>query len=439
MWLRASLGLIVGSAAVALCDELGKPVCAKPTSTAFCTACDACCADISEDACDACVASRCGAPQRSESDIRNHSCVADSAGGGCTACGECCAPWLDLQSDCDACVASFCASGTFDFDCASNGTAESPLQCTLECATSCVRFAVLPWGEPSPCLHKCAHDPDALFHAVLIPIIGRFLVDVVWNLVKKRLCAVAREPRYHELGRESCETDDLKSNRPSAFTYADIYGEGGKPATWAEARDANGQSSFGAFCHATVKTFLFHLVQPGLYFWVLSDVFSTLDPIQQLFGQIVAVREAIYVLAVLLGVLCYPAFLLIDWGATIRQSEGSEGYKIVWFYMFSPEKFILSMLGIFDLCGECSFLVCFLFDLAAICALGVGLGLGNLPDALAVGYGLAALGSLGTAGIGGIPGICCACVCCIMPVFFISWLWLPDWLDNDVDGSGSSF
>ena len=153
--------------------------CAAPT-TGFCTACDACCADLDAGACDACMDAECGPPPPPP----DHRCVADGEAGRCNVCEECCdKPWLSVAHDCDACVEAACApkkakvEDTREFACANFGTAEQPQKCSKECLSSC-------WTSPlsSPCVSDCAHDPTALLYVILVSFLGR-LSDFFWDKI----------------------------------------------------------------------------------------------------------------------------------------------------------------------------------------------------------------------------------------------------------------
>ena len=179
-------------------------------------------------------------------------------------------------------------------------------------------------------------------------------------------------------------------------------------SNWAAALEANGMSPRGALASGTAKLLFWHCWQPVFYFWVLAECFSSLEPLQQAFGCAVGVREALYLLSVLVCTWVNPAYLLVDVGASVRDpdiasNEGSRrrlegGYIFLAAYVLAPEKFIAGALfmegGLNNGVIGVALLGGALLDLCGVGALGAGLGSGNLPPALAVGYCVTALGAL---------------------------------------------
>ena len=69
-----------------------------------------------------------------------------------------------------------------------------------------------------------------------------------------------------------------------------------------------------------------------------------------------------------------------------------------------------------------------LLDLCGLAALGAGIGAGNLPPALAVGYSVTALGALFTVGFFLVLGtlkapVMFGMVCCLLLPFLVPLLW----------------
>ena len=100
---RAPVGRLLGAVALAIAGlgpapAHGQPAngtastCAAP-GTGGCTACAACCVDMSPAACGMCVAAQC----------------ASRCTGECNVCDACCQPWFALAADCDACVSATCS------------------------------------------------------------------------------------------------------------------------------------------------------------------------------------------------------------------------------------------------------------------------------------------------------------------------------------------
>ena len=142
---------------------------------------------------------------------------------------------------------------------------------------------------------------------------------------------------------------------------------------WADMLAITGKSQKRAFAEATLRLLLWHLAQPIWYFVLLAVHASHVDRVQFWLGIAVGIREAIYVLVTLTGVVVRPTFLVIDVMATVRQApDGNTNYMLglpfLSLYVASPDKTIVTVLalalghstipwvfavfsGIFDLCG----------------------------------------------------------------------------------------
>ena len=121
-------------------------------------------------------------------------------------------------------------------------------------------------------------------------------------------------------------------------------------------------------------------------------------------------REALYLLSVLACTWANPAFLLVDVGASVRDTVGAVkgygGYVFLAMYVLAPEKFVAS--AAFE--GGHIYLITFggvLLDLCGVGALVAMLAGGELITALAVGYAATALGGLWV--LVGVIGIMCGC------------------------------
>ena len=142
--------------------------------------------------------------------------------------------------------------------------------------------------------------------------------------------------------------------------------------------------------------------EPALYCWVFSDAFPALEPVQRVLGCLVAGREALFLVSVLACTWVNPAFLLVDVGASVRDETvaGTDGgYGFLFMYVVAPEKLLVGALfegGGLDKQGLVfvAMLGGVLLDFCGVAALGAGVGVGNLPPALAVGYSVTALGAL---------------------------------------------
>ena len=200
------------------------------------------------------------------------------------------------------------------------------------------------------------------------------------------------------------------------FTMWDL--NDGLNTGWDKAREKNRQRPCGALCLAAARLLLWHWLQPVVYFMVLGCHWAELDAVQRGFGAAVAVREALYIAATLLGLCANPAFLLVDVGASVRvtgKSGAQGGWPFLALYALAPEKYVLmaalgnggrNLRGMvlvegLDFGAICAHSGCAaisiagvvgLLDLAAVGGLAAGLAAHNLPPALAVGYGATALG-----------------------------------------------
>ena len=113
---------------------------------------------------------------------------------------------------------------------------------------SCGPSAVLPWAEPSPCLHECLSSPDVLFWAVVLPFVGRLVADYLWGQVKTRLCGFIctrgeAADKYDDVERDSLDAkpDRRHSEPPPGFTCKQLYARG---SSWAEARAAGARRAY---------------------------------------------------------------------------------------------------------------------------------------------------------------------------------------------------
>ena len=199
----------------------------------------------------------------------------------------------------------------------------------------------------------------------------------------------------------------VQTKRP-ALTMLDLATEN---KSWSTAVEYNDSSLSIALGIGLFKMLFWHGLQPVLYFWVFADEFSSLQPLQQVLGCAVGVREALYLLSMLACVRLNPAFLLVDVFASVQDSQSKEvlggilgGRSFLAMYVIAPEKFvavalfgdgglesvILSLMAVFG--GT-------VFDACGVMALGAGLGAGNLSPALLVGYSITTLGALWVVGI----------------------------------------
>ena len=361
-------------------------------------------------ACSKCAAAECSTP--------NH--CNPTAVVGCNVCPHCCAASYSEPAACDSCVFDHCQSTDRRcelesyFDC---GQHTPNATCSERCITKC-------WARPwSPCLQNCSFcKAEKLTFIVLLPFIGRALIGWMSEAFIKKLkafikkrCACCKpsttthsralgQPGPESLGlgllsRESHQQQWNENTTPAnGFTVRMLINSG---SSWAKALEANGQSPYGATVAAATKLLLWHWLQPVLYFVVFVCLWDDLDIWQILFGSVVAVREALYVLTTLAELRYNPAFLLVDVGASVRDRDSDlGGYTFLGMYVLAPEKFVA--MAAFEEGGgdkECvAKVIVFggvLFDLCGVAALVAGLLSPNgLEPALAIGYSATALGGL---------------------------------------------
>eukprot|EP01047_Picozoa_sp_COSAG01_P016036 COSAG01_NODE_811_length_13417_cov_6.641012_8_plen_1526_part_00 len=212
------------------------------------------------------------------------------------------------------------------------------------------------------------------------------------------------------------------SEAPRGFTAFELYRNG---SSWDYARRRNGQTACGAWMLGATRLLLWHLVQPAMYFLVLGVYAGEIDALQLGLGVAVAVREAGYLLTTLACAWANPAFLLVDVGASVRDWRGEFnecGYIFLLMYVLAPEKFVgfslfeqggLDTLDDEKLSNPQTAVVLTvlyggtspLLDLCGVGALFAGLGSGQLPFALGVGYGVTAAGGTLLAGGGMVMAV----------------------------------
>ena len=173
---------------------------------------------------------------------------------------------------------------------------------------------------------------------------------------------------------------------PPGFTMDNLTDFG---SSWAAVVDGNDISDCGALASGALKLLFWLARQPALCFWVFFDAFPALEPMQRALGCVVAGREALYLLSVLTCTWVKPAFLLVDVGASVRDTGAAHwignplirGYSFLFMYVVAPEKFVaIALLGNGGLNKQDLYIpaVFALLDLCGLAALGAGVGAGNL-------------------------------------------------------------
>ena len=234
---------------------------------------------------------------------------------------------------------------------------------------------------------------DAALAPLIRPIAGRLNVSAAdeWSittLTKWSITASEKPRRWNQV-----------VTAPPGFTMNQVVARG---SSWNVAIEANNMSQFGALVRGVIKVLFWHLVQPLLYFWVFSQAFSGLEPVQKILGTAVAVWEGFYAISVLLCVLVNPAFLLVEVRASVRDNTGGLGYGSISFlvmYVIAPEKYVLDALFQNGGLRRITMLEFFrngggLLDVCGVGALGAGLGTSKLLPTLAIGYFATALSAM---------------------------------------------
>ena len=212
---------------------------------------------------------------------------------------------------------------------------------------------------------------------------------------------------------------------PPGFTQTQLCFHG---SSWTAACESNDQSTHGtALALGALRLFLWHAMpQPVAYMVAWTDVSSTLGWGQRVLGNMVFVREAMYLLSVMLCAVVNPAFLAVDVVASVhatastesaaslrrrcietnvhrrietdgKEADGAakrpnhlEGFFSLAVYVLTPDMFVSGALcakgGLDNTSAFMIFyLMSFLTSLAGVGALCIGIG--SLPAALDVGYG----------------------------------------------------
>lgn len=171
--------------------------------------------------------------------------------------------------------------------------------------------------------------------------------------------------------------------------------------TWRRARLRLGYNQCAAVCIGAIRVVWWHLLQPCAYFASLYVFYDHLNSWQQSFAQLIAIREGVYILAVLACLVRYPAFLLPDLRVTWRQEDGGTFESIM--YVLLPDKYLCACLpNVWPAGGEivsllrhtfccCLTLPTAVCDVFAVVALIMGLVDGTLPLPLIVGYAFPAI------------------------------------------------
>ena len=95
--------------------------------------------------------------------------------------------------------------------------------------------------------------------------------------------------------------------------------------SWRKARLLVGWSERTALAVGAIRLFFWHLAQPALYFFVLYLYCDVISPLQLGFGICVAVREGLYVLAVVVETIYDPSFLLVNLSAGCKRERDATG------------------------------------------------------------------------------------------------------------------
>jgi hypothetical protein len=194
----------------------------------------------------------------------------------------------------------------------------------------------------------------------------------------------------------------------------------GPGPSWGEAIATNGMSACGAKILAGSRLLFWHLAQPVLYIVIFSVYSPQLGAGATwntrhgfVLGLGVAIREGLYFVITLACLYVNPAFLLVDVGASVRDSKAKRGLKGPMFlvmYVLAPEKFVAIALfgwgatGWKQRLGTVCMFVSPVLDLCGLGALGAGLASHELPPALAVAYVVTSIGAISMVGFVAVEG-----------------------------------
>lgn len=136
--------------------------------------------------------------------------------------------------------------------------------------------------------------------------------------------------------------------------------------------------------------------QPLLYFFVFYAYWDLLDRGQKICGQIVAVREGIYAILVLISVFVNPAVFIVDLKSSWKYDK-IQGLV----YVVAPEKFIYTGLignGVVDVLYLLGFGSLLILDGAGIVAFVWAIAAKNVYPAMMIGYTITTMGGIFTGG-----------------------------------------
>lgn len=235
------------------------------------------------------------------------------------------------------------------------------------------------------------------------------------------LAAAADPKRCDEEAERLKAKQDEAAHEASLFTMHKLVHALSGESSWASA--FTGWSVWYAAMVVPVRM-LWHLGQPATIGFAL---FAHRDDVSDAVFVLLSVRQGLHVMCVLACTWSKPAYLLVDVGASVRDTKGDEffrGYTFLTMYVLAPEIFVMFTLSDHNL-PEPAVLCSVFFDMCALAALGAGIA-GNLPPMLVVSYGAAALGALWFVGVLALSrdhdlrkiSLCCL-VCVLLPAFMV--------------------
>ena len=143
--------------------------------------------------------------------------------------------------------------------------------------------------------------------------------------------------------------------------------------------------------------------QPILYFFVFYAYWDLLDDGQRVCGQIVAAREGLYALLVLIAVYVNPAIFIVDLKASWKDDKIP-----TLLYVIAPEKFVyVGVTGdtAHENCAVLGIVLLMISDSAGIAAFIWALVTQNVYPAMMIGYTITTMGGIFMAALFGAGGI----------------------------------
>lgn len=169
---------------------------------------------------------------------------------------------------------------------------------------------------------------------------------------------------------------------------------------WDECRLMYGYNFLTGFIVSAMRLIFWHMLQPIMYAFLLYAYSDVINDIQLKLGLIVAIRECIYFISIIIILFTLPSFLLVDIRA---EDDWCKFICILLFYTLTPDKYIIAILirmlqekvsgktfgfayYFFEKLCLCILLLLSLMDCCGTAAFIIGLMNKSLPVALGISY-----------------------------------------------------